>query len=144
MQLWRQRATGRRAGSSDKSVPGIGWVKRHRPADEDIGNVNDNGNVGCMIDLALRHPHLNHLSNGKIAIPNNAARGELALASRMLISTLGSSPWAQILLLEDNSARAQRRKTAGLRRRTSNDVVIRFHRIRSNGISLIAERTYSP
>src|SRR5260221_14070831 len=72
------------------------------------------------------------------------SRGELALASRMRISTLGSSPWAQILLLEDNSARAQRRKTAGLRRRTSNDVVIRFHRIRSNGISLIAERTYSP
>jgi DNA-cytosine methyltransferase len=69
---------------------------------------------------------------------------ELASASRMYISPLESSPWSQILLLEDNSARAQRRKTAGLRTHSSRDVVVRFHSIEANGVSIVAERTYSP
>ena len=72
------------------------------------------------------------------------SRGELALASRMCISALGSSPWAQLLLLEDNSARAQRRKTAGLGTRFRADVVIRLHKIGANGVSIVAERAYSP
>jgi len=71
-------------------------------------------------------------------------RGELALASRMCISALGSSPWAQLLLLEDNSARAQRRKTAGLGTRSRADVVIRLHRIGADGVSIVAENTYAP
>src|SRR5258706_4068972 len=65
-------------------------------------------------------------------------------ASRMYIPPLGWSPWSQILLLEDNSARAQRRKTAGLRTDSSRDVVVRFHRIGVSGVSIVAERTYSP
>jgi DNA-cytosine methyltransferase len=72
------------------------------------------------------------------------SRGELALASRTCISALGSSPWAQLLLLEDNSARAQRRKTAGLGSRSRADVVIRLHKIGANGVSIVGERTYSP
>jgi DNA-cytosine methyltransferase len=100
------------------------------------------------------------LLNGNIANPNrhfspsahpmnqetvpSPSSVELASAGRLFITPLGSSPWSQILLLEDNAARAQRRKTAGLRRRFSADVVVRFHSIGANGVSIVAERTYSP
>lgn len=69
--------------------------------------------------------------------------GELQTV-RMHIALSSSSPWKQVLLLEDNSARALRRKTAGLRELTGADVILRFHRIRASGISIAGENAYSP
>ena len=63
---------------------------------------------------------------------------------RMHISLASSSPWKQVLLLEDNSARALRRKTAGLRELTGTDVILRIHRISASGISIAGEYAYSP
>jgi DNA-cytosine methyltransferase len=53
-------------------------------------------------------------------------------------------PWKQLLLLEDNSARAQRRRTAGVRALSTREVVLRVHRIRTNRISIAGESAYSP
>jgi hypothetical protein len=56
-----------------------------------------------------------------------------------------ASHWKQIVLVEDNSARSQRRRIAGVGpRRTSADVVLRLHKITQQGIVLMGERIYLP
>lgn len=55
-----------------------------------------------------------------------------------------SSPWKQVLLLEDNSARHHRKQTAGVRALLGREVVLRFHRIRASGITTVRESAYSP
>jgi DNA-cytosine methyltransferase len=72
------------------------------------------------------------------------SRGELALAGKARLLNLLPSPWKQVLLLEDNSARAQRRRTAGIRTAVSRDVVLRLHRITPNDIVVVGEKAYSP
>ena len=56
-----------------------------------------------------------------------------------------ASEWKQILLVEDNSARAQRRQVAGVSpTRKTADVVLRLHKITPKGILVVSERAYSP
>ncbi len=76
-------------------------------------------------------------------LAESPSRGELALAGKAHISNLLPSPWKQVLLLEDNSARAQRRRTAGIRTAVSRDVLLRLHRITSGGVAVVGEKTYS-
>ena len=53
--------------------------------------------------------------------------------------------WKQILLVEDNSSRAQRRIVAGVGpSRAAVDVVLRLHKITPKGILLVGERSYRP
>jgi site-specific DNA-cytosine methylase len=55
-----------------------------------------------------------------------------------------ASDWKQIVLIEDNSARAQRRPLAGVgSARVAADVVLRLHKITPNGILLVRERAYT-
>jgi DNA-cytosine methyltransferase len=80
--------------------------------------------------------------NGKVV--DNTSDGERTLISRSQFSLPESSAWKQILLLEDNSARALRRKTAGVTTVSGSDVIVRFHRIGPHGISIAGENAYSP
>ncbi len=60
-------------------------------------------------------------------------------------STLGTvlGHWTQMLLVEDNSARAQRRRIAGVAATNGvARVTVRVHRIRSAGWEILAEGTY--
>src|SRR5262245_40749374 len=51
--------------------------------------------------------------------------------------------WKEILLVEDNSARANRRRIAGIAsRKGASRVAVRLHRIGPTGSDLLAERTY--
>jgi hypothetical protein len=59
-------------------------------------------------------------------------------------STRTPGSWTQILLLEDNSARANRRSAAGFRRPPDSDVVLRFHRIENDAVSVAGESAYAP
>jgi DNA-cytosine methyltransferase len=53
--------------------------------------------------------------------------------------------WSNIILVEDNAARAQRRMLAGVTpRRAAADVAIRIHRVQGNKASVVAEKSYSP
>ncbi len=55
----------------------------------------------------------------------------------------GLRRWTEILLVEDNSARAQRRRVAGIAARNgSSQVTVRLHRIDAAGCELLAELTY--
>jgi hypothetical protein len=72
------------------------------------------------------------------------SRGVLALAAQSYFSNIVDSPWKQILLLEDNAARAQRRRTAGIRAPVNRDVIVRLHKIASSSIAVVAESAYSP
>lgn len=55
------------------------------------------------------------------------------------------SVWREILLVEDDCARAYRRRIAGIARTSGNpQVAVRLHRISSAGCKLLAEQTYQP
>lgn len=53
-------------------------------------------------------------------------------------------PWKQIFLLEDNASRATRRPLSGVTLRNSRDIVVRLHKITTEGAQLIAEESYAP
>lgn len=55
------------------------------------------------------------------------------------------SRWQEILLVEDNSARAERRRIAGVASPAGNSLVtVRVHRIRAAACEIVAEKTYRP
>lgn len=58
-----------------------------------------------------------------------------------LVSPAALSRWKEIVLVEDDSARARRRGAAGVSKRASS-VVVRVHRIGRSGIRVAAERSY--
>lgn len=49
-----------------------------------------------------------------------------------------------MLLLEDDAARANRKKTAGVGKASARDIVLRLHRIGLQTVSVAGERAYSP
>lgn len=57
----------------------------------------------------------------------------------------GAEPgWSRIVLIEDDSARARRRTTAGVgSRRTPAEVTVRVHRVKGGEATVIAEKSYS-
>lgn len=59
------------------------------------------------------------------------------------VSPAALTRWSQIVLLEDDSARAVRRAAAGVAERAPR-VLLRVHRIDSTGISVAAEESYIP
>src|SRR5215469_910375 len=69
---------------------------------------------------------------------------DIAASSLGESTTARLASWTQILLLEDNSARAHRRKTAGIREHSGRDVVLRYHRIAPDGVTVAGESSYSP
>lgn len=59
------------------------------------------------------------------------------------LTTILPSAWGEILLVEDDSARAHRRRIAGIATTSGHpQVVVRLHRISSAGCELLAEQTY--
>lgn len=53
--------------------------------------------------------------------------------------------WSRIIVIEDNSARAQRRMLVGVTpQRPRAQVTIRVHRIRATEVKVLAERSYAP
>jgi DNA-cytosine methyltransferase len=59
-------------------------------------------------------------------------------------SGLPDLPWKQILLLEDNAARATRRQLVGVSRGKSKDIILRLHKITAEGVQVIGEERYAP
>jgi DNA-cytosine methyltransferase len=60
-----------------------------------------------------------------------------------VVSPAALSRWRQIVLVEDDSARAVRRRAAGVADHAST-VLVRVHRVGRNGIRVAAERSYVP
>ena len=61
------------------------------------------------------------------------------------VSACALARWDAVYLVEDNSARAERRQVEGLpKTRGASDVVLRVHRIAKGGIWTVAEQRYTP
>lgn len=59
------------------------------------------------------------------------------------VSAAAVSRWGQILLLEDDSARAVRRGSTGVAERSA-EVLVRAHAIDENGVRVVGSRSYVP
>ena len=83
---------------------------------------------------------------GRSAIRNGSKRQEDGqLKAEVNLVAVVPDTWNEILLVEDNSARAQRRRVIGVvSSKGDAQVIVRLHRISAGGCKVLAERSYRP
>jgi site-specific DNA-cytosine methylase len=95
-------------------------------------------------DICMAYVHFGTLSITSMrasASKNRNEKGRIVLP----VVPWPASAWKQIILIEDNSARAQRKLLSGVGpNRVSANVVLRLHKITPNSVLLIGERAYPP